>query len=1225
MTSSNNIDGLLLELALSIGTNSGSNLLDSTLPLFIDKLNCSGAAVLKHCDQSTQVAFERGISKNDLKLLLEQYLSLVDCNPDNEPYKIIKGESNDLYIFMLSTFGLVIFQFEKTPESDLLKKILPIINQLAISCKVSHQLNGFCIEKESFTNERRLLHEIIDNIPDPIYVKDRQGKKIFLNAAEAKLLGAKDINEVIGKDDSEFYQYDTAIRTAAEDRIIIETGKSVIHREEILKTVSGEEIWIQGTKIPHLDEKGNVAGIIGISHDVTAYKQLESELRVVANKYKSIFNSFVDLYYQTDLNGIIHEVSPSVYPLSGYKPEELIGKSVTMVYADVKRREEMVNLLLEHGSVNDYENVLVHKIGKHIPVSITCHLIKDANGTPLFIEGTIRDITQRKETEAKLNKVLHLQNLITHLATEFINIPLEKSSGAVDRLLSTIGKNIDIDRVYVYQYDFNRNIVTGTNEWCAGGISTEIANLQALPMSMLQDWVDAHQRGETVRFDDISEVADNKPLFEMLESHGVKSLVTIPLVLNGECLGFVGFDAVKTFRNWTAEEITFLQLLADLLCNVTDRKRKDEALFNREASLKAIFNNVPFQMWLKDTDSRYIAINKPFMDYFSINHENEIIGKNAIDIWDNETANHFMDEDKKVMQSLELCSVEELVDFKHKSVWFEIFRAPIIGQDGKILGTTGIARDINNRKNAEKELQLAVQTAEAANEAKSKFLAIMSHEIRNPLSAVVGMVRMLYEAGIKGPNSKLVENIKISSDHLLTIINDILDFSKIESGEMFLEETCFNLHDAVAQVYNSHLFIAKDRQIDLEFHFDKNIAASYLGDPHRLQQVLGNLTNNALKFTSEGKIDIRCKIEKDSADSSRIRFEVEDTGIGISEEGQKRIFESFKQEDDSISRTHGGTGLGLAISKQIVDLMGGQLSVDSKKNVGSKFYFIIDLKKDESVVQQLPDKSESTEEQSLKGYKVLLVEDNMLNQILATTMLEKWGAKVEVAGNGQIALDKVEKSAFDIILMDIQMPVMDGMTASKIIREKLNSTVPILALSANVIKGIVEKCKEAGMQGYISKPFEANDLFEKIVSHVAKTKTTVLPVTSEKEYEEETSGAALSDISRLKKMIGSDQIQLNRMLNKFLEITPAYLEELNVANTSNDVAAVASTSHKIKSSIDLVSAQEMRDLICKISQDSKEGKALAEIKPDIAMFNVYYSKLEKELKQEIHTLKTVLQ
>ena len=1218
MVSNCSIEGIMLDLAVTIGVSTGGDLLNRTLPVFVDKLSCSGGLVLRCAGQDVSVVSLQGLSKAEEKLLADDAAKLFAELSANEQFCIIE-EKSGCYVFLLSDFGLLALCFRETPQDAVIEHFISIVGVLSNACKVSEKLNTLTIEKINHSEERRLLHAIIENIPDPIYVKDIEGRKIFLNKAEADLLGVTDIKEVIGKKDSDFYTENVALNTEAEDQVIINEGKPVVHRDGILTTQSGKEIWLQGTKIPHFDENGIVTGIIGISHNISEYKKIENELRMVAEKYESIFNSFVDLYYRSDIQGNILNLSPSVYQLSGYRPQELVGKSVANVYADIESRNRMIQLLFEKGSINDYENLLIHKNGKHVPVSITSHLIKDSEGKPGYIEGTIRDISERKEVEEKLNKLLALQNLLTQLATEFINIPVEDSDKAVNRLLSVIGEGNEIDRVYIFDYDFAKNTMSNTYEWCATGISPEIENLQQIPTDLFPSWVKAHKSGDLLVIPDISKLDKLDPQYEILEPQGIKTLITIPLNLNSECIGFVGFDSVKAVKTWSSDEITFLHILADLLCNVTDRKRKDEALRNREASLKAIFNNVPFQMWLKDVDSHYLTINKPFMEYFSITDESEIIGKDALDIWNDETASHFIEQDKLVMQNLELSSVEELVDFKHKSVWFEIFRAPIIDENGHLLGTTGIARDITSRKKADKALQEAVASAEAANEAKSKFLAIMSHEIRNPLNAVVGMTRMLNDAGITGPNSKLIENIKTSSDHLLMIINDVLDFSKIESGEMLLEETSFRIQDVIGRIFNSNVFIAKEKNIELTYKIDSRINNFHKGDPLRLQQVLSNLVSNAIKFTNEGEIEIRCAFEKELGQISRVRFEVQDTGIGISAENQEKVFESFKQENNTISRTHGGSGLGLAISKQIVELMGGNIKLESTKNIGSKFYFSIDLKIDESQFLQKIETGTDVEGSSLQGYSILLVEDNKLNQILAVAILEKWGAKVVVVNNGQQAVDISETETFDIILMDIQMPVMDGMTASRIIREKLRITTPILALSANVIKGIVERCEEAGMQGYISKPFDADDLLRKIRVYVPKCRLNneVSKGTDE--------NIIVSDVSRLMKMIGSDQIQLNIMLDKFLEITPSYMDELNKADYANNVEAIATSAHKIKSSIDLVSAPVMRDLILKINQISKHGGDIAELKPHIRQFNTYYKLLETQLGDEISAMRMLKQ
>lgn len=1214
MKAVNNIESQMLELAILISNINVSSHFCDIASILTEKLNGRGAAIIRCTDQKPETTSTYGFSEAEISDLLTESIDLYNSSITVDQQKTITIKSEVYNIFQLPDFGILVISFRNAVSNELFGQLQMLSKLLVNTCLLSDNYRKLMQEKEKSQKELNLLHAIIHNIPDPLYVKDTEGRKVFLNKAEADLLGANEISEVTGKKDSDFYPKEVALKTELEDRMIIETGEPVIHREGILTTSTGNKIWIQGTKIPHFDADGKVSGIIGISHNISEYKNIEEELRIIAENYQAIFNSFVDLYYRSDLSGTIIELSPSVYPLSGYRAEELIGKSVSNVYADIDSRNRMIQLLVEKGSVNDYENLLIHKSGRLVPVSITCKLTRDFDGQPGYIEGTIRDITERKETEAKMNKLLNLQNLLTQLASEFINIPVESSNEAVDSLISVIGNGNEIDRVYIFEYDFVKNTMSNTHEWCTRGISPEIDNLQQIPIESLPDWVETHKKGEMLIVEDVSKLNKDEFLFKVLDPQGIKTLVTIPMMLHRKCLGFVGFDSVKKVKPWSSEEVTFLRVLADLLCNVTDRKRTDEELSNREASLKAIFNNVPFQMWLKDKDNKYIAVNKPFMDYFSINNEDDVIGKTALDLWDHEPAIHFIEEDNAVMQNLETRSVEELIDFKHKKVWFEIFRAPIIGQNGQLLGTTGIARDINSRKNADRDLKQAVQAAEKANEAKSKFLAIMSHEIRNPLNAVVGMVRMLHNAGITGPNSKLIENIKSSSDHLLMIINDILDFSKIESGEMFLEETNFDIHDVMKRVYDSHLFIAKEKNIELKYHVDKRIGHCFKGDPLRLQQVVSNLTNNALKFTSEGKVEIRCELEKATPLGSRIKVEVQDTGIGISPANQQKIFESFKQEDDTITRTHGGTGLGLAISKQIVDLMGGKLSLSSEKNVGSTFYFSIDLQVVEGNYDRTTEKEAKKSQESLKGYSILLVEDNKLNQILATAMLESWGTKVTIASNGQEAIDTLEKEKYDLILMDLQMPVMDGMMATKLIREKMQIATPILALSANVIKGIAEKCIDAGMQGYISKPFESDDLFSKIYNLVSKN-----PFAGNTEGNPP-EDIVVADVTRLSKMIGSDPGQLNKMISKFLEITPAYLAELNKGNSANDLEAIAKASHKIKSSIDLVSTPAMCEMILMINMNSTKGCDIEDLKPLISKFNTYFKLLETQLHQKIQSL-----
>lgn len=1196
-----------------------SAFLKEAVPRLSSRIGCIGGCVFKESGEKLLPIY-LSIPENDAEQISIQLQSAIRSGTDAR-YHFFSRDGVNCYIFPLRVFGYLLLVHQEQFDAPTLESLQIITSLLANTCQLFLQSERARHSEESLKRERNLLRAIIDNIPDPIYVKDIEGRKILLNKAEADILNVGSIEEALGKRDSDFYPPEVVEKTTEEDQKIIREKTAKIHEETQFVNGKGENVWLDSNKIPYLGEDGNVLGTIGISHNITRLKQSELDLKRNVEKYMAIFNSFMDLYYQTDIQGNIITLSPSVFELSGYRPEELIGRNDAEIYVDIQSRNKMVQLLIEKGAINDYENLLKRKDGQFLSVSITSHLIKDEQGRPKYIEGTLRDITERKNAVAKMAVLLNLQKLITHLATEFINIPVESSDESVNHMLALIGEEIQVDRVYIFSYNFSTGLMSNTHEWCAPGITSEMENLQQIPMSGVPDWIDTHVKGEMLIVENVGELDQGSPLREILEPQSIKTLITIPMILNEQCLGFVGFDSVKQVKTWSKEEITFLQLLADLLCNITDRKDTEERLKTREAYLKAVFNNVPYLMWLKDVDGRYQLVNKPFLDYFSFTEKDSPIGRNAEEIWSADISKIFREQDNAVIRTKESQYLETEISFHGKKVWFEIYRAPIFAPDGRIIGTTGIARDITHRIAADAELKKAKADAESSNIAKTRFLANMSHEIRTPLNAIIGMLRLLKEAGVGDEQVKLVDNMKISSENLLSIINNILDFSKIESGQMELGHSVFNLSELVRRVYDSNEFRAEEKGLKLMYRVDKAIKPTIKGDPVRLQQILTNLVSNAIKFTREGMVELRAESSWSSSGKEQITFSVEDTGIGISPEHQQRIFHSFQQEDESITRTYGGTGLGLAISRQLVEIMGGKLAVKSEKNRGSTFFFTIEFEV-EDAAEGIPEGREvAADKTSLKGYRVLLVEDNKFNQFIAQAILEKWGLVVTIAEHGKEALEKVGQSTFDLILMDIQMPEMDGLTASTIIRKELKIETPILALTANVVLGIVERCEAAGMQGYISKPFDEDELFQKILSVMNVNATQISGEDTSQvviQDDKDTGNEQIADLSGLQNMIGNDAGMIRRMVEKFLEVTPEYIQELADAAAKHDISAIERHSHKLKSSVKLVANQKVTSLIETINEIGKTGKEPEDLYPMIDHFIACFKILQVQLREKLH-------
>ncbi len=429
----------------------------------------------------------------------------------------------------------------------------------------------------------------------------------------------------------------------------------------------------------------------------------------------------------------------------------------------------------------------------------------------------------------------------------------------------------------------------------------------------------------------------------------------------------------------------------------------------------------------------------------------------------------------------------------------EIILGKIQGGDEPLLFVQ--FHDISERKRSEMALEAATRKAQflavqahQASRAKSEFLATMSHEIRTPMNGVIGMTELLMDSDINDEQRNYLEILRGSGEAMMGVINDILDFSKIEAGKLELEETRFDLRSLLREFSGLMKVSAEKKDLVWDFQLPPETPFQLKGDPGRLRQILTNLVNNAVKFTSEGSVQLKVEIKEKSETDTVLKFSVSDTGIGIPANRLSRLFKAFSQVDSSTSRKYGGTGLGLVISRDLVKMMGGELKVTSKENQGTTFYFSLTMAKVKvDIADLVSDKAQkaSDADQPL-NLKILVAEDNLTNQVVVSRMLMKMGCEVDLVCNGQEALRALEKSTYDLVLMDCMMPEIDGYWTSRIIRDAssdvLDHNVPIVALTANALEGDQQKCLNSGMNAYLSKPVRKKALRTAIEEQTAVTR-----------------------------------------------------------------------------------------------------------------------------------------
>jgi PAS domain S-box-containing protein len=649
--------------------------------------------------------------------------------------------------------------------------------------------------------------------------------------------------------------------------------------------------------------------------------------------------------------------------------------------------------------------------------------------------------------------------------------------------------------------------------------------------------------------------------------------------------------------------------------DITEQRATEQKLSKVQKRHMTFFNNSQGIMSTHDMRGNLLNVNPAGAKMLGYTKE-ELEKKNLVDVLSPETKENvkpylkLLKENRRAEGLMTVMSKQgEIKTWKYNN---------ILIADGDEEYAIGNALDITELIYIENELKKAKDLAEQNAMAKDIFLANMSHEVRTPMNAIIGFSELLASTKLNLEQTEFIDSIRLAGENLLVIINDILDFSKIESNSLTLEKVPINLREITNHVKKLLAQKAKEKKISFNLYVEDELPDYVLGDKVRLAQILINTIGNAIKFTEKGKVDVFCQVVVKDEASCQIEIKIKDTGIGIQSDKQAIIFERFKQADSDTTRKYGGTGLGLSISKKLVELFGGTIQVFSEVGSGSEFTIQLPFKIAKGykadAVRQKKDAPSHT------NIHVLLVEDNELNQKLAKKILEKNHIKVEIVGNGQEAVTILKTQTFDLIMMDLQMPVMDGYVATEYIRNTLKLQTPIVAITAHSLVGEKAKCIDSGMNDYLSKPFKASELVEKILKLVTGTKISPKKTDVKKAVKPDSKQlkqkSIYYDISYIEELADGDKLFIIETIETFLRTVPQDIQDMEKHILNNDLAAIKKTAHKMKTSYGTFKAVEAIET-CNAIEHSNN---ISGVKVKFKLLNRFSAFLVEDIKQLLKRL-----
>jgi PAS domain S-box-containing protein len=932
-------------------------------------------------------------------------------------------------------------------------------------------------------------------------------------------------------------------------------------------------------------------------------KRSNTELSETKFRLQSIFNEMSNVVWSASYPEFkMLFVTPSVESLYEITMDQWMtdpGIVRKAVHPDDFAVFSKINSQLESNGHYEVEHKILTSSGKVKWILSRGKIVYEGNN-PVRIDGVLLDRTAEHVSKETLAQELRLQETLIDISSTYINLDTDDVENTINRSLEKMGQFVSADRAYIFDYDFVNQTSSNTYEWCNTGIKPEIENLKETPLELIPQLVTCHLKNEAFSVPNVQELEGEAEgiLKSILEPQGIKSIITIPMMDGNELVGFLGFDSVNEYHIYSEKEKRLLFLFGQMLINIRNRQNWEKKLLLQEEKFRNIIANMNLGLLEVDLNDVIVYANQSFCEMSGYKLD-ELKGKKAVELLvKEEHRNTVRDKTNKRLESISDSYEIEVFDKNGQPHWWFISGAPNYNDKDQLIGSIGIHLDITKQKRLEQELAKAKNFAESAAKAKELFLANMSHEIRTPLNVIIGMIRQLSKENLNTDQHFYVKQSESSAKHLLTILNNVLDIAKIESGDMEIVEEPFSPSALAYNVHSMMFSQAKDKNLEFKINVSPYIKPSLLGDETRLRQVLINLIGNAVKFTEKGQITLSVDLIEETDNSQLLCFGVSDTGIGMSQDFISKIFDKFSQEQNTSNRKYEGTGLGMAISKDLIHLMGGKMVVQSEKERGTTCSFTLNMPI--GLTENLTIKSQQISANLFKGLKALLVEDNEMNRFIAIQSLDYLGFETLEAENGQKAIEMLGNNSFDLILMDIQMPVMDGVEATVFIREKLKINTPIIALTANAFKQDIDLYLSKGMNDFVTKPYDELEFFRKI-EHVLRLylqQSLKDEGTGEEDLfklEIERKGP-LYDLSQLKSISRDNDEFVKKMVNIFISISRENCEILQKALEKGDIEILNKTAHKIKPSIEQMGISSLKDTVRKLEKYKIENGSEEELK-----------------------------